>query len=79
MGLEYLPTFHIQYMEHLGICLSKKSSHLDDVFFNCRFKDFNFNLKTHSVGIVQITPPKTNVEPENQPLEEKIPMKKHHF
>ena len=25
------------------------------------------------------TPPKTNMEPENEPLEEEIPMKNHHF
>ena len=28
---------------------------------------------------LQRTPPKTNMEPENQPLEEEIPMKNHHF
>ena len=26
-----------------------------------------------------LTPPKFNMEPENQPLEEEIPMKNHHF
>ena len=25
------------------------------------------------------TPPKTNMEPENEPLEEEIPIKNHHF
>ena len=25
------------------------------------------------------TPPKFNMEPENEPLEEEIPMKNHHF
>ena len=25
------------------------------------------------------TPPKTNMEPENEPLEEEIPVKNHHF
>ena len=25
------------------------------------------------------TPPKTNMEPENEPLEEEIPMENHHF
>ena len=25
-----------------------------------------------------LTPPKTNMEPENEPLEEEIPMKNHH-
>jgi len=28
---------------------------------------------------LQVTPPKTNMEPENEPLEEEIPMKNHHF
>ena len=26
-----------------------------------------------------ITPPKTNMEPENEPLEEEIPIRNHHF
>ena len=26
-----------------------------------------------------VTPPKTNMEPENEPLEEEIPMKNHHL
>ena len=29
--------------------------------------------------IPSFTPPKTNMEPENEPLEEEIPMKNHHF
>ena len=28
---------------------------------------------------VRLTPPKTNMEPENEPLEEEIPIKNHHF
>ena len=27
----------------------------------------------------KFTPPKTNMEPENEPLEEEIPIKNHHF
>ena len=30
-------------------------------------------------GELLCTPPKTNMEPENEPLEEEIPMKNHHF
>ena len=29
--------------------------------------------------VSRITPPKTNMEPEKEPLEEEIPMKNHHF
>ena len=29
--------------------------------------------------MVKLTPPKTNMEPENEPLEEEIPMNNHHF
>ena len=31
------------------------------------------------VSLLEGTPPKTNMEPENEPLEEEIPMKNHHF
>ena len=27
----------------------------------------------------RVPPPKTNMEPENEPLQEEIPMKNHHF
>ena len=29
--------------------------------------------------VVSVTPPKTNMEPENEPLEEEIPVKNRHF
>ena len=31
------------------------------------------------INQIKDTPPKSNLEPENEPLEEKIPTRNHHF
>ena len=39
-----------------------------------------FKHRTLPIGSEEsFTPPKTNMEPENEPLEEEIPIKNHHF
>ena len=37
------------------------------------------DIQIPSQKLVLDTPPKTNMEPENEPLEEEIPIKNHHF
>ena len=39
----------------------------------------NASFREGNSTILGNTPPKTNMEPENEPLEEEIPMKNHHF
>ena len=45
------------------------------------WKDVQWFLQNNDTRypIKAYTPPKTNMEPENEPLEEEIPTKKHHF
>ena len=42
------------------------------------FRESHHNGQLSNSGL-GVTPPKTNIEPENERLEEEIPTKNHHF
>ena len=45
---------------------------------NCCLNDL-LEVEVPILGMLDITPPKTNMEPENEPLEKEIPIGNHHF